>query len=185
MELDNLKSNWKKAGVGKKDQNELSMMTKIKNHPNIKKIRVKFMIETILIIVFLAVYYDGFDGATKPLWANILLVITTMTYIIVRFVGWFVLRNPIKGDNLKTSLVNFQIKLKRMTIFVLVTSFLFGSAIILFFASSIDFTKEKYFILAGMALSLVLLVYLSSRNWFKRVEGINTTLLDFNNRADW
>ncbi len=184
MELDNLKSNWKKVGVGKKGQNELSMMTKIRNHPIIKKIRTKLVIETILIIVFLAVYYDGFDGATKPLWANILLIVATISYIIVRFIGWLVLRNPIKGDNLKTSLVNFQNKLKRMAISVLVTSFLFGSAIILFFASSIDFTKGKYFMLAGMVLSLMLLVYLSSRNWFKRVEGINTTLIDFNNSAD-
>lgn len=184
MELDNLKSNWKKVGAGKKGQNELSIMTNVKNHPNIKKIRIKLIIETILIIVFLAVYYDGFDGATKPLWANLLLIVTTVSYIIVRFIGWLVLRNPIKGDNLKTSLINFQNKLKRMAISVLVTSFLFGSSIILFFASSIDFTKGKYLMLAGMVLSLILLVYLSSRNWFKRVEGINTTLIDFNNSAD-
>jgi len=184
MEFDNLKSNWKKAGVGKKDRNELLMMTKIKNHPNIKKIRIKFIIETILLVVFLAVYYDGFDGATKPLWANLLLIVAAISYIFVRFIGWLVLKNPVKGDNLKTSLVNFQNKLKRMAISVLVTSFLFGTAIILFFASSIDFTKGKYFILAGMALSLILMVYLSSRNWFKRVDGINTTLLDFNKSAD-
>lgn len=184
MELDNLKSNWKKAGVGKKDQNELLMMTKIKNHPDIKRIRTKFIIETILIIVFLAVYYDGFDGANKPLWANLLLIGATISYIIIRFAGWLVLRNPIKGENLKSSLITFKNKLQRMAISVLLTSFLFGSAIILFFASSIDFTKGKYFMLAGMALSLILLVYLSSRNWFKRVEGINTTLLDFNNKTD-
>lgn len=184
MEFDNLKSNWKKAGVGKKDQKELLMMTRINNHPNIKKIRIKFIIEAILIIVFLVVYYDGFDGATKPLWANLLLIVAAISYIIVRFVGWLVLRNPIKGDNLKTSLVNFQNKLKRMAISVLVTSSLFGSAIILFFASSIDFTKGKYLILAGMVLSLMLLVYLSSRNWFKRVKGINTTLIEFKDASD-
>lgn len=184
MELDNLKSNWKKAGIGKKSQNELSLMTRVNNHPNIKKFRIKFIIEMILILIFLATYYDGFDGATKPLWANLLLIVTAISYIIVRFIGWLVLRNPIKGDNLKISLINFQNKLKRMAISVLVISFLFGASIILFFASSIGFTKGKYLILAGMILSLILLVYLSSRNWFKRVEGINLTLVDFNNSAD-
>lgn len=181
MEIDNLKSNWKKMGDGKKDQNELSLMTSFKNHPHIKKIRIKFVIETILIIFFLAVYYDSFDGATKPLWVNLLLIVTTISYLIVRFIGLLVLRNPIKGDNLKTSLINFQNRLKRMAISGLVTSFLFGSSIILFFASSIDFTKEKYLMLVGMVLTLVLLVYLSNRNWFKRIESINSTLLDFNN----
>jgi len=162
MEFDNLKSNWKEAGIGKKTPNELLMMTQIKNHP----------------------YYDAFDGATKPLWSNLLLIGSTGSFIIVRFVGWLVLRNPINGDNLKTSLITFQNKLRRIAISVLLTSLLFGSAIILFFSSSIDFTGGKYFMLAGMALSLTLLVYLSSRNWFKRVEGINTTLLNFNNSTD-
>jgi hypothetical protein len=184
MEFDNLKSNWKEAGIGKKTPNELLMMTQIKNHPNIKRVRIKFIIETILIIVFLAIYYDAFDGATKPLWSNLLLIGSTGSFIIVRFVGWLVLRNPINGDNLKTSLITFQNKLRRIAISVLLTSLLFGSAIILFFSSSIDFTGGKYFMLAGMALSLTLLVYLSSRNWFKRVEGINTTLLNFNNSTD-
>lgn len=184
MELDNLKSNWKKVGIGKKGENELLMMTKIKNHPNIKKVRVKFIIETILTTVFLVAYYDAFDGANKSLWMNLLLIVTTVSHITVCFIGWLVLRNPIKGENLKTSLINFQNKLKRMAISVLMTSFLFGSSIILFFASTIDFTKGKYLMLAGMLLSLLLLVYLSSRNWFKRVEDINTMLKDFKKNND-
>lgn len=184
MEFDNLKSNWKKVGVGNKDQKELWMMTKIKNHPNVKRIRIKFLIEIILITVFLAVYYDGFDGDTKPLWANLLMIGATISYIIARFVGWLILRNPIQGDNLKTSLTSFQKKLQRMAFSILLTAFLFGSAIILFFTSSIDFTKGKYFVLVGMVLSLVLLVFLSSRNWFKRVDGIKTTLIEFKDSAD-
>lgn len=184
MEFDNLKSNWKKTGQGKKNQTELLMMTKIKNHPNIKRMRIKLIIETILIIVFLAVYYDGFDGATKPLWANLLLIVTTTLYIIVRFIGWFVLRNPIKGGNLKKSLIGFQYTLKRMSILILLTSLLFGTAIISFFTSSIEFTQGKYFVLVGMIISLILLVYLSGRNWLKRIEGIKKTLIEFDNVTD-
>ena len=184
MEFDNLKSSWKKVGQGKKGQTELLMMTKIKNHPNIKRMRIKLIIETSLIIVFLVVYYDGFDGATKPFWANLLLIGTTTAYIVVRLIGWIALRNPIKGGNLKKSLISFQDTLKRMAISILLTSFLFGSAIISFFASSIDFTRGKYFMLVGMILSLILFVYLSSRNWFKRIEGIKTTLIEFGNAAD-
>lgn len=184
MELDNLKSNWKKTGTGKKSQDELLMMTKVKNHPNIRRMRIKFMIETILIIAFMAVYYDGFDGDTKPLWANLLLVVTTIGYIVVRFKAFIVLRNPIEAGNLKQSLSSFENRLNRIAIYILLTSFLFGSAIISFFSSTIDFTKGKYFLLAGMILSLVLLVYASSRNWFKRIEGIKTALIEFENVTD-
>ncbi|MDX1627283.1 MAG: hypothetical protein R3345_01215 [Fulvivirga sp.] len=179
MELEDLKSNWKKTGTGKKDQKELLIMTKIKNHSNIKRIRAKFLIETILIIGFLAVYYDGFDGALKPLWTNILLIGSTLAYIIFRVSGWLVLRNPIRGENLKKSLIRFQSKLNLMARLNLIISFLFGSAVILFFTLSIDFTMGKYFILAGMILSLMLLIYLSGINWFKRIESINATLKEF------
>ncbi len=81
MEFDHLKSSWKSTGQGKISQAELLMMTRIKNHPHIKRTRIKLLIETILIVVFLAVYYDGFDSATKPLWANFLLIGTTTSYI--------------------------------------------------------------------------------------------------------
>jgi len=179
MEIDNLKSNWKKAGQGKKNQTELLMMTKINNHPKLKRIRLKLIIETILILVFLAVYYDGFDGATKPLWANMLLIGTTTAYIIARFAGWLVLINPIKGDDLKKSLSRFQQVLKRMAISILITSFLFGLAIISFFTSSIHFTTGKYVVLAAMIVTLLVLVYVSSRNWLKRMNSIKATLIEF------
>ncbi len=161
MEFDNLKSDWKKTGPRNKSQDELLMMTKIINHPYIKRIRIKFFIEATLLITFLVLYYDGFDGATKPLWANLLLIGATTSYIIVRFIGWLVLRNPVQGDNLKKSLVKFSHQLKQIAVSVLISSLLFGSAIISFFTSSVDFTKEKYFVLAGMILTLLFLVYLS------------------------
>ena len=184
MELDTLKSDWKKMGAGKKDQKELLMMTKIKNHPNIKRIRIKFAMEAILLVAFLCVYYDGFDGDSKPLWANVLLIGVTAIYIIIRFIGFLALRNPINEGNLKKSLSRFLQNLKRMATSILLTSLLFGVAIISFFASSVNLTKGKYFMLAGMILSLMLLVYVSRRNWLKRIEGIKTTLAEFNETAD-
>ena len=179
MELDSLKSNWKDIGQGQKNQTELWMMTKMKNHPTLKRIQIKLIIETILIVVFLAVYYDGFDGATKPLWANIVLVSATSAYIVTRFMGWLVLRNPIKEGDLKSSLTSFQSTLKRMALSVLCTSFLFGVAIISFFASGVDLSRGKYFAFAGMMITLILLVYLSSRNWLKRLKEIKTTLSEW------
>ena len=184
MELDNIKSNWKNTGKGKRNQTELLNMTKIKNHPHIKKIRIKFIVEGVLLLMFLAVFYGGFDGATKPIWANALLIGATTAYISVRFLGWLVLRNPIKEGNLKNSLISFQNRLKQMAISILLTSFLFGSAIIAFFTSSIEFTQEKYVVLAGMIITLLFLVYLSSRNWMKRIKGINETLIEFDDSTD-
>jgi biotin transporter BioY len=71
-----------------------------------------------------------------------------------------------------------------MAILILLTAFLFGGAIISFFTSSIDFTKGKYLLLGGMVLSLLLLVYLSGRNWFKRMESIKAALDAFEDPAE-
>lgn len=138
----------------------------------------------ILILGFSAAFYDAFDGANKPLWVNLLLIGAASSYIVVRFAGWLVLRNPVKGNNLIVSLRVFQINLQRIAVAVLLTSLLFGTALILFFSTSIRFTPEKYFLLAGLSLVFLLVVYLASRIWFKRASGINATLADFNNDSD-
>ncbi len=176
MDMENIKSTWKNSQQGEKSQTELLMMTKINNHPKIQKIKIKFLIEAILLSVFLTVYYTGLDGATKPLWANTFLIVCTVAFIIVRFVGWLVLQNPVKDSNLKKSLRQFQTNLKKVALSILFTAFLSGSAFIIFFTSSIDFTREKYFLFAGMILGLLCAIYLANRNWISRIKAIKTTL---------
>lgn len=179
MDLENIQSTWSNSGTVKKSQTELLRMTKTKNHPKIRRIKVKFLVEAMLLSVFLSVYYTGFDGATKPLWANVFLILSTLGYIGVRFVGWLILQNPVKEGNLKKSLQQFRIKLKQIALSILLTVLLFGVAFISFFASSIHFTKQKYALLAGMILTLLFLLYLSLRNWIKRIKAIEKTLNEF------
>lgn len=181
MDLDHLKSNWKNVGKEQKTPEELLAMTRIKNHPKVKRTRIKFLIETVLLVAFLMVYYDGFDGADKPFWANMLLICSGSIYILSRFVGWRILRNPIKDSNLKESLQNFHRNLKRISTAILFTSGLFGVAVISFFTTSIDFTKSKYLVLAFMVIVLFLLIYLSTRIWKSRIKSINYTLTELNN----
>jgi len=179
MEYDNLKSNWKKTGSGKKNLDQLMGMTKINNHPKVKRMRIKFLIESLLLVVFIALYYDGFDGADKPLWANLFLISTTTIYIINRFFGLLVLRNPIHQNNLKQSLIDFQRKLKSIAISIVASAFLFGCGVIVFFISSIQFTTSKYVMTFIMFLLLILLTALSSRNWIKRIQHIKSSLKAF------
>lgn len=176
MNIDNLKVEWGNIGSNQKSPKELLMMTKINNHPNIKRMKIRFMIEAVALIAFIVLYYDAFDGTSKPLWANILLIGAASVYIITRFSGWLLLRNPVKENNLKQSLQLFQKNLKRKVISIILTSFLFGTAVIIFFTSVIDFTKGKYIVLFFMVLIFICLIYLSIRNWIKKIKIINKTL---------
>ena len=67
MELDDLKSGWQNAGGDLKSETDLQRMTRIANHPSIKKIRTKLIIESIVLLLILFIYYDWFDGNKKQL----------------------------------------------------------------------------------------------------------------------
>ena len=65
MELTDLKSGWQNAGEAFKNEADLLNMTRITNHPSLKKIRMKLIAETIFLLFFLVIYYDWFDGDKK------------------------------------------------------------------------------------------------------------------------
>lgn len=183
MNLEELKSNWKQTGAEQKSQAELLMMTKIQNHPILNRIRLKLIIESILLITFLIVYHNMFDGGNKPLWANITLVISAALYILTDFIGYLVLQNPVSRNNLKNSINNLHLKLKRIAICSLTVSLLFGSSVILFFSSMIIFTKGKYLILAVMIIMMFVSMYLSYKYWMLRINRIKTTEMEFDETA--
>lgn len=179
MNLDELKSNWENAGTGKKSREELFMMTKIRNHPKLNRIRIKLVIESILLIAFLIVYNNIFDGGNKPLWANITLIIGAALFMLTDFIGYLTLQNPISGNNIKNSLNAFHLKLKRITFFSLIASFIFSLSVVLFFASTVVFTKSKYLMLAGMIITMIVLIYVSYKNWMLRINLIRSAEIEF------
>ena len=54
MEFDDLKSNWQHAGKPTKSVAELQLMTRVQQHPRLRRIRLKLLIETVLISAFFA-----------------------------------------------------------------------------------------------------------------------------------
>ena len=74
MDLDKMKSSWRQAGTNIKSQDELLTLTKFGGQPGIRNIRIKFLTEFILLLIFMLIYYNAFDGDLKPLWVNIILI---------------------------------------------------------------------------------------------------------------
>ncbi|MBN4070824.1 hypothetical protein JYT76_04005 [Olleya sp. AH-315-F22] len=179
MELDELKSNWQYAGDTAKNQSELHMMTKIKNHPKLKRIRIKLIIESILLIVFLLVFNDFFDAQTKPFWVNALLIVSVVLFVVNDVVGLMALQNPIYDTNITQSLNKLTSKLKRLSMLSMATSFFFGMSIILFLTITINFTNGKYVMLTGILLTLLGLMYASYKNWKFRIQHFEKVLQDF------
>lgn len=180
MELNNLKSDWKNAGEDFKSEADLLLMTKIANHLSIKKIRTKLIIEAIVLLFFLFIYYDWFDGDKKPFYANLSLVISLLLYIFNHVIGYISITRPIRGTNLKLSLQNYLMRIKRLSISSIIITFLYSISIIIFFTSVITFTKEKGLILVFSIVVAVQFILLSLRMWTKWIKNLELLVKDFN-----
>lgn len=154
-------------------------MTNMKNHPTVKGIKVKFMIEIALLILFLAVYHDFLDGATKPFWLNVLLVSSIVCYVANDFYGYATLLNPVQGNNIAKSLEGFRSKLRGILIGSMSTSIAFAISLILFLTFNIHFTVEKYAVLIGIVFTFGVMMYMSYKIWASRIGDIREALSGF------
>ena len=184
MEINDLKSMWKNAGKSSKSEADLYQMTKITNHPSLKKIRTKLIFETIGLVAFLLIYYNWFDGDKRPLYANLLLITAILLFIFNDVIGYIIILKPIKVSNLKTSIQNYFLRIKRLSVFSLIISFLYSISIIIFFSSVISFTKEKYLILIGIIVTLLVLTYFSSKIWSTWIKKLKQQVEDFNSDSE-
>ena len=179
MKLNDLKSGWQNAGGAFKSEEDLQRMTRMVNHPSIKRIRTKLVIETIILVFFLFIYYDWFDGNKKPFYANLSLVVGLVLYIFNDVIGYISLDKPVLKDNLLASVEHLLNKVKRLSKLSLVVSFLYSVCLLAFFLSVITFTKEKSFILLGMILVLVQLTHISYKVWRNRILKLELQVKDF------
>ena len=179
MELNELKSAWKNTGEALKSEVEIQKMTKINNHPSLKKIRRKLLIESMGLTLFLIVYHDWFDGHTKPMYVNALLVSSVVLYVLNDVVGYISLVKPVSGLNLKVSAQKFLARIKRLAVLSLIISMLYGSTLVLFFTSVISFTKTKYLVLGAIVLVFLVMTYYSWKIWNRWIKNLKLQVQDF------
>jgi hypothetical protein len=181
MELNELKSGWQNAGGNYRTEADLERMTKLNSHPVLKRIRIKLIIETVLLSFFLIVYYDWFDGDKKPMYANLLLFAGVLLYIFNDVVGYFSLAKPLMKENLRSSVQHLLRRVKRLSVLSLIVSLLYSICLVTFFLSVVTFTKEKSFILLGTILLLTQLTHISYKLWRKWIVKLELQAIDFAN----
>ncbi len=180
MDLQNLKTNWSKMNYLPKNDMELEKMTSIKNHPVLKKIKTKLIIETLVISIFLLTYYSAFDGDKKPLYANILLIFSAIAYIINGLLSFQVIQKPIQGENLRESIYTYYKKVKTISKISLSITIVYTASLLLFFGLAINFRGEKKWMLLFGIIVLIQLLFLSSRIWKSWLEKLKIEIENFN-----
>ncbi|MCF3111969.1 hypothetical protein LL912_24485 [Niabella sp. CC-SYL272] len=179
MDLKELKSGWQQAGGAFKSETDLLRMTKMINHPSMKKIRTRLIIEVIALLFILFVYYDWFDGGQKPFYANLALITGLLLYIANDVIGFVSIMKPIQKTNLKDGIQEYLMRLKRLSVFSVIIAVLYTVSIIIFFMSTINLTKEKGLILVFSSVIMVQLILLSFNVWKKRIHNLEKQAMDF------
>jgi hypothetical protein len=176
MEQDDLKSAWQNMNAGQKTNAELSSMMRERTHPVLKRIRKQLILESISFALFLFVYYDFFDGDRKPVYANVLLVSAMLFAIIHNIAGYMLTKRSVKGDTIKQSLEGQLLKMKGYAMVSVAGRVLIAGCLLFFFVSVITFNTNKYWILVGLIVVIIIQIVLLSAIWVKRIRQMKTTI---------
>lgn len=181
MDLENLKSDYKKGGTENlKTTESLKKMKQSASHPVLKGIKKQLIFESIIWILLMTIYYDFFDGEQKSILWNFLLVISILLLLIHNILGYILVKNPIFGGNIKESLQKYLIKIKTFS-YISIASRVFAVTVFLGFLTSNanwEFNKSLQFI--GLFLvTIATQIYLLRKVWTQRVNLIENTLSTF------
>jgi hypothetical protein len=179
MNIDDFKTSWQNAGEESYSGKDIEMMTKITNHPTLKKIRAKLLAEATLLTALLFGYYDGFDGADKPLYLNILLGMSICLYILNNVAGYIFIKTPATLLNIKLSLYKQVTTLKRVRLFSLFSSAFYAVCLLAFFTNGVSFTSQKYLIITLAILVYLVLFIISHLSWQRKIDHFSRLEEDF------
>lgn len=180
MDINDLKSEWQNAGNSSVDVEKLKLMTKVNQHPALKKLRTELLFDALVLTAFLILYYDGFDGDKKPILVNVFLIASILIYIGNNVFGYILIKNPVKAENILTSVERHFVVLKRLSITTVIASVLYAITFTLFFTISLPATPKKYIAIAVMIIIFGAVRYAYYKRWQEKIDHFRQLLSEFN-----
>jgi len=176
MEFNELKSTWNTVKTPEISPTEIQKMLSENKHPVLKNIRRQLTIEIIGWCIFLVCYYTMFDGDKKPVWINILLVLSILLPIIHNLMGYRFAKYIVRGSNIQESLKNYLVKVKRYAAISIVSKQLYLIGLLLFFTYGLNFNTSKYISLIIIGLLFIVQLVFTYRIWAKRLAGLEKSI---------
>lgn len=177
--LANLKKEWNDFNQQLKSIDDLSPQTIIRQHPTLKRTRLKLMIESTLLLLFLVFYYSALDGDANSGAVNTMLVLGVIFYGVVNVFSYLTLIQPNYSDNIIASLQRTKRRLRTAQVMSLIASVIFAITFLAYSSSAVIFTYEKRLIMVGMILTLVIMSVISYFVWNKRISHFNALISEF------
>lgn len=179
MEFNELKATWNAVRTPTISTTEIQAMLSENRHPVLKGIRKQLTIEIIGWCMFLSGYYTLFDGNLKPLWINILLVLSVLLPLIHNLMGYRFAKYLVHGTNIHESLKNYLSKVKIYAIISIISRQIYLAGLLLFFTYGLNFNTSKYVLLAVIGLIFLIQLLLSVRIWANRLKNLGNAIAIF------
>lgn len=180
MTQDPLKDAWNKADSTRHQPAAIQAMINKGSHPVMSSIRRQLLFEAGCYLLFLVVFYDFFDGHTRPFYLNAILVAAVGCMLVHNITGYLLTAVPLKGSNLLESLQQQLRKLRQYAKVSVCTRLLGVAGLLLYFSMQIRWTTGKYWLVAGglavVAVQLVLLWQI----WQGRIRKVSNTIAALN-----
>jgi len=179
MELNELKSTWNTVKAPAISTTEILHMLSENKHPVLKDIRKQLTIEIIGWCILLICYYSMFDGDKKPVWINILVVLSILLPLTHNFMGYRFAKYLVQGTNIHESLKNYLSKVKIYAVISIISRQIYLAGLLLFFTYGLSFNTDKYIPLVVIGLTYLIQLIISCRIWAKRLKSIRSSLNSF------
>jgi hypothetical protein len=179
MELDDLKNTWQNINTPDRSATDIKAMLSENNHPVLKGIRKQIIIEVAAWSVFLLCYYTMFDGDTKPVLINMILVISVLFPLIHNLMGYSFARYLVNGTTLKESLTTYLARVKLYAVVSISSRVLLAAGFIVFFSYGLSLNAARYYSIAIIGLIFGFQLWVLYRMWAKRLLNIKTAVMGF------
>ncbi|MEL1241777.1 hypothetical protein [Flavobacterium flavipallidum] len=179
MEIDDLKSDWNTVRPILKTDESLLLLLQENRHPVLKSIRRQIIFEVTAWGFFLVVYFSMFDGESKPIWVNLVVVLSLLVPILHSFYGYFYNKYLTDGTDIVTSLSKLYRKMKSYAFFSIIARLVFVGGLLFFFTYNIHFTIIKYFYLSLTVIFCMGQLYFLFIVWTKRLKQIKELIDNF------
>ncbi|HVI48087.1 MAG TPA: hypothetical protein VM802_24685 [Chitinophaga sp.] len=176
MTQDPLKAAWDNISTAFSNEGALKEIISRKNGPVLKAIRRQLIFESGCYTVFLAVYYDFFDGHTRPFYLNAVLVTAILLMLLHNVAGYFLAKVQ-TTDNSLTKGVALQLRHLKQYAGMSIASRLLGiTGLLIFFTAGIHWSSNKYQILGAAIIIILFQLLLLWQIWSKRINKLQDTL---------
>jgi hypothetical protein len=180
MELDDLKEQWhEQKPASRKSVAEIKSMIGKQSMRIFFKARAKVMIEAMMYLLLLLVFFTGLDAEDNSFWVNGLLFVGVGISIVNNFLLHGNLYANRKADDVKQSITKAVAHFKKQLRLQFYFTLIFFAAISVFFLLKVSYNHYKLILLGVFFISAVAIrTWIERSAWLNRIKQLESYLSD-------